>query len=182
MRTLLLTLCLAVATPALSTGCTDEMQAQFDANEKKRKREMQRKVLTERAMDYWNAVRWQNWDEASVFLEESENQLLYLRDKTRDDVKFPTMDDVQIDYIFVDGETFKKAEVRASWTEFKPPNRMAEEKQTSQSWYKNHAFWWVAPEAVLPELVLKEIEAANTPPADSTADSTTETAPPKASP
>ncbi len=157
MRTTALALCVCLAAPAaLSMGCTEEAKARFEADETKRKREFQRKQLSERAMEYWNAVRWQNWDDAATYLEEGENQLLYLRDKTREGVQFPTMDDVSIDYVFVDGETFKKAEVRASWTEFRPPQRMAEKKQISQRWYKNHGMWWVAPEEVLPELKVGE--------------------------
>jgi hypothetical protein len=167
MRISAFALCAALVLPAAaSTGCTEEAKARFEADVSKRKREMQRKQLEERALEFWTAVRWQNWDEASLYLEESENQLLYLRDKTRDDVEFPTMDDVQIDYIFVDGETYKKAEMRASWTEFKPPARMAAKKQISQRWYKHNGFWWVAPEEVLPAL---DVKAASEPTADTSA-------------
>jgi hypothetical protein len=164
MRLATLILSAALMTPALlTTGCTEEAQARFDADVKKRKRGVQRKLLKDRSQEFWDAVRWQNWAEAALFLEEGENQLLYLREQTRDDIKFPTMDDVIIEYVFVDGETFAKAEVRASWTEFKPPRRMAEEKQVSQSWYKHHGLWWVAPEEVLPKLDIQKALSADGP-------------------
>ena len=172
MRLVALALTAALVAPALaSTGCTEEAKARFEADVKNNKREMQRKVLVERSQEFWDAVRWQNWDDAALYLQEGENQLLYLRDKTQTDLKFPTMDDVSIDYVFVDGETFKKAEVRASWTEFTPPKRMAEKKQISQRWYKDGGFWWVQPEEVLPGLVVTD-----PPPTEGTAD-TSEPAP-----
>ena len=162
MKHLALALGLALAVPATS-GCTEEAKARFEADLVKRKREAQRKILLERADEYWTAVRWQNWAEAAMFLEEGENQLLFLRDRTSGDVKFPTMDDVEVDYVFVDGETFKKAEVRTSWTEFKPPARMAEKKSISQRWYKANGWWWITPEEVLPALEIEDEAAAALP-------------------
>ena len=142
---------LLLALPVLSSGCTEEEREKMAIAAENRRRGVEQKVLKDRAVEYWEAVRWQNWSQAAIYLQEADDQKQFLQMKTRPGASHAAMDDVQVAYVFVDPKTFESGEVRVKWNEVSAiEGRVADDQQT-QRWYKAGGRWWVDPEGSLLE-------------------------------
>ena len=142
---------LLLALPALSSGCTEEEKEKMAIAAENRRRGVEQKVLKERALEYWEAVRWQNWSQAAIYLQEAADQKQFMQMNTRAGAVHPAMDDVQVAYVFVDSKTFASGEVRVKWNEVSAIEGRAADDQHTQRWYKDGGRWWVDPEATLLE-------------------------------
>lgn len=149
MRTLhlLLIAALLASIPACSEAQKESMAAQAEA----RRRTMSQKMLEERAQEFWEAVRWQNWTAAAPFLEEPDDQRSYLRSKTDPDARHASMDAIEVKYVFVTGADFNQGEVRIQWNKVDTATGQVGPEEATQSWYKEHGRWWLDPEETLLE-------------------------------
>jgi len=148
-------LLLALALPATS-GCTQEQREAITSRSKAHKRQLETTQLRDRAMEYWEAVRWGNWQEASNFLLEAGDQKEFLRAHASGGESRATMDQIEIQYAFVDAETGQSAELRIGWNVVVPTLARVEPQVTTQHWLKKHGRWWItsaagAAEAALPD-------------------------------
>jgi len=146
----LLALVVAAAMPAM-TGCTEAERAAFAARGKAHKRQLETTRLRDRATEYWEAVRWNNWQEAAGFLLESEDQIEFLRAHTGQGESHAKMDEIALQYVFIDAETGDSAEIRISWNVVVPSQAKVEQKTTTQHWVKKHGRWWVSSAAAAAE-------------------------------
>ncbi len=144
-------LALLMALPVLTTGCTEEQKVKMQTAADTRRRAESQRVVKERALEYWDAVRWQNWSMAAIYFQEAEDQKRYLQMQTRLDAKHPAIDEVEIAYVFVDPETFESGEVRVQWNTVAAKEAKVVEEQHTQRWYKDGGRWWIDPEGSLLE-------------------------------
>lgn len=141
----LLGLALLVALPALTSGCSEAWKQKMEEQSEQRKRTVQERILRDRALEFWELVRWQSWSQAATYLEKEEAQLAFLRRHTGAGVTHTAMDDVEIRYVFIGTENTDDAEVRVSWTEVVATEARVGERQVTQRWYKKNTRWWVDP-------------------------------------
>ncbi len=137
--------------PLFSTACTDEQKASMAAAADTRRRAEAQRVVKERASEYWDFVRWQDWSQAAIYLQEADDQKRFLQLHTRLDAVHAAMDNVTVAYVFVDPETFETGEVRVTWTEVAATEARVAEQQQTQRWYKDGGRWWIDPEGSLLE-------------------------------
>ncbi len=127
-----------------TAGCTD---AQREANTYRlaeAKRDRIKKVVQDRATEYWLAFKWKRWSDASKYFEQDSDQVAFL-DAHGPKADVPTgMDDVKIRFVALD-ETLERAEVRLSYTEAGPPDFLIRTVEETQLWYKKYGQWWVLP-------------------------------------
>ena len=71
----LLAVLMLLSAAAPLVGCTEAERQKMEYRSKRAAKVTQEGLLRERAREYWDAVRWQNWGEGSKFLELSENPL-----------------------------------------------------------------------------------------------------------
>jgi hypothetical protein len=138
-------LAIVLAVPMLYSGCTEEAKARMATASENRRRAESQRVLKERASEYWEYVRWQNWSQAAIYLQEADDQKRYLDLNTRSDTKHAAMDDVTVAYVFVDPGTFESGEVRVNWNEVAATAGAVADRQSTQQWYKANGRWWVDP-------------------------------------
>lgn len=146
---LVVLLSLLLGAPMLTSGCTEAEKERMAAAAENRRRGEAQRVLKERALEYWEAVRWKNWSMAAIYLEEANDQKRFLQIKTAPDAVHPDMDDVDIAYTFVDPETFESGEVRVTWNHVSATAAQVAEQQETQRWYKANGRWWIDPESSL---------------------------------
>lgn len=165
----LLVALLAAALLVPFSACTDAEKEQMAAGAEARKRAMAERQLGERAGEYWNLLRWQSWDQAATYIEDEEQQLVFLRARTAAGTTAPTIRDISVDYVFVGGDA-EDGEIRLSWTEVAATEGRVSDRTATQRWYKHYGKWWVDPTATLgkaPEsAVNNESVADEEPPAD----------------
>lgn len=135
--------------PALSSGCSEAWKERMAEQAEQRKRQMNERILRDRALEYWELVRWQTWAQAATYLEKEEDQLRFLRDTTEAGRVHPAIDDVEIRYVFIGTENPDDAELRISWTEVVPTEARVSERQVTQRWYKSNTRWWIDPDQPL---------------------------------
>lgn len=140
-----LALMLAVLVPATSgTACT---AAQREANTyrlQQAKVERTKKAITERAQEYWSAVRWRDWVKAAAAMEREADRVAFLTGhKERDDAA-STIDGIQVRFVVLD-DTLERAEVHLSFTRVGPPDFRMSIHEESQLWYKRFSEWWLVP-------------------------------------
>jgi hypothetical protein len=99
--------------------------------------------LRDRAMEYWEAVRWKNWQEASTFFLESQDQVQFLRSHSGAD-RGGRIDDIEIKYAFIEPDEGQAAEIRISWNVVIPTQARVEEQLTTQHWVKKFGRWWIS--------------------------------------
>jgi hypothetical protein len=99
--------------------------------------------LRDRAMEYWEAVRWQNWQEASTFFLESQDQVQFLRSHSGGD-HGGRMDEIEIKYAFIEPDEGQAAEIRIGWKVVIPNKAKVEEQLTTQHWIKKFGRWWIS--------------------------------------
>ena len=141
----LVTLAALLALPLLSSGCTEAWKERMAHEAEQRKRTMAEKILKDRALEYWELVRWQAWSQAATYLEKEDDQLRFLRDTTGAATSHTPIDDVEIRYVFIGTENPDDAEIRVSWTEVIATEARVGERQVTQRWYKHNGRWWVDP-------------------------------------
>jgi len=144
-RNLLLPASLLLASSLALPGCTEAQKEQFETRSAARKRSLAERLLKDRAIEYWELVRWRSWSQAATYFENEEDQLSFLRDAT-DASDGPTMDNVEIQYVFIGTKNPHDAEIRIRWTEVSPTQASVVEKSVTQRWYKHHAIWWARPD------------------------------------
>jgi hypothetical protein len=131
--------------PLLSSGCSEAWKDRMAHEAEQRKRTLAEKVLKDRALEYWELVRWGSWAQASTYLEKEKDQLGFLRDTTGADTIHTPIDDVELRYVFIGTENPDDAEIRISWTEVIATEARVGEQQVTQRWYKHNGRWWVDP-------------------------------------
>lgn len=144
--------CLLVAlalSPVPLSGCSEEWKQRISQQAEQRKREMAERLLKDRALEYWELVRWKAWSQAATYLEQERDQLDYLHARTAIGQQDPAIDDVEIRYVFVGTPGLDDAEIRVSWSEVLPVEARVSARQVAQRWYKHHGQWWVDPEQPL---------------------------------
>jgi len=149
----MLALLIGVSLPAIS-GCTEEQREAFASRAKTHKRQVETTQLRERAMEYWNAVRWGNWQEASTFFLESKEQVGFLRAHAGHGESGARMDEIEIKYAFIDAETGQSAELRITWNTVIPTQAKVEKQATTQHWIKKQGRWWIASAAAAAEAAM----------------------------
>ncbi len=165
------------AVPVLTSGCTEEQKEKMAIAAENRRRGEAQRVLKERALEYWEAVRWNNWSQAAIYLQEADDQKRFLQMKTDPDAVHVAMDDVQVAYVFVDPKTFETGEVRVQWNEVAPKEGRVADEQYTQQWYKDSGRWWLDPEATLLEATTVAPDATTSgATSDATSDTTSEAA------
>ena len=139
------TLCLLAACLLLpaGSGCTKEQREAYASRAKTHKRQTAATQLRDRAMEYWEAVRWQNWQEASTFFLESEDQVEFLRSHSGRD-RGGRMDEIEIKYAFIEPDEGQAAEIRIAWNVVIPNKAKVEEQMTTQHWIKKFGRWWIS--------------------------------------
>ncbi len=145
LRPALVALAALLLIPLATSGCSEAWKQKMAEQSEQRKRSMQERLLRDRALEYWELVRWQSWDQAATYVEKEADQLAYLRDTTGVGKVHPAMDDVEIRYVFIGTENPDDAEVRVSWTEVVATEARVSERQVTQRWYKNNTRWWIDP-------------------------------------
>lgn len=140
---------LLVLSFAPSTGCTEAERARFEAAEGRRKRAAAETAIRERADEYWEAVRWRDWSTASTFLEEPDDQVRFLRERTSAAAE-ATLDNIELQYVFVDPKTFEWAELRVAWTQTTAADPVQRPGQVLHRWYRHHGQWWISPDSLFP--------------------------------
>ena len=139
--------------PIVVSGCTEEAKERIKSNASKARRQNAENMLRERVDEFWVAFRWDNWHEAALLFEESDDQLAFLRKwASQDSAPRPKIDAVEVKYIFVDPETRESGTVAVSYNEIPQRSTEVNARQIEQSWYKHNARWWLAPEGGPPHL------------------------------
>jgi hypothetical protein len=138
----LLVLLVALALPTAS-GCTPEARDAIASRSKTHKRQLETTQLRERAMEYWDALRWGNWQEASTFFLDSNDQKEFLRAHASGGESRAKMDQIEIQYAFVDAETGQSAELRIGWNVVVATQARVDPQVTTQYWLKKHGRWWI---------------------------------------
>ena len=141
---ILMTLMLA----AFVGGCTEAAKVRLEADQSRLKRGTAERLVRERVEEFWDAVRWKDWASASTYLEESTDQVRYLREKTGPAANSVAVDAVDIQYIFVDPNGFDVAEVRVGWNQSRPEEGILKPAQATQRWYRHHSQWWLSPDSI----------------------------------
>lgn len=141
----LVALAAVLVVPLLTSGCSEAWKERMAEEAEQRKRSMSERILRDRALEYWELIRWQSWSQASTYLEQEEDQLAFLRDTTEADRSHPAIDDVEIRYVFIGTSNPDSAELRVSWTEVVPTEARVSDRQVTQRWYKNNGRWWIDP-------------------------------------
>ena len=126
--------------PALSS-CTKEQRESYASRAKTHKRQMQTTQLRDRVMEYWEAVRWENWQEASTFFLESEDQVEFLRSHASS--RHGRLDEIEIKYAFIEPDHGQAAEIRIGWNTVIANQAKVEEQITTQHWVKRFGRWWI---------------------------------------
>ncbi|HCP47817.1 MAG TPA: hypothetical protein DIU15_17380 [Deltaproteobacteria bacterium] len=126
-------------------ACTDEAREQAKARAAERKRQAVEKVVRERIEEYWDAVRWSDWQTAATFLAEADDQVSFLRGTSDAEEVSLSIQDVEVQYIFVNPDTFEDAEVRVVWTAVIATQGKVTQDGLTQKWHKDYGRWWVDP-------------------------------------
>jgi len=130
-------------------GCTDADKERMAAQAETRKRKMAQQVLEERAKEYWEAHKWQDWATAATFLKAAEDQFRFLELRSDSSLPMPGIQNLEVQYVFVSGVEMEQGEVRVKWVEAKPIEGRVADGGEVQKWYKQHGRWWLDPEDTL---------------------------------
>ncbi len=142
LRTALCLLGACLLLPATG-GCTKEQRDSYASRAKTHKNQVAATQLRDRAMEYWEAMRWQNWQEASTFFLAPEDQVEFLRSHSGGD-RGGRMDEIEIKYAFIEPEEGQAAEIRVAWNVVIPNQAKVEEQMTTQHWIKKFGRWWIS--------------------------------------
>ena len=140
MALCLMSACLVL--PSVS-GCSKEQRDAFASRAKNHKHQVETTALRERVMEYWDAMRWQNWQEASTFFLEPQDQIEFLRSHSGN-ASNGRMDQIEIEYAFIEPEHGQSAEVRVAWKVVIPTQAKVQQQLTTQHWLKKFGRWWIS--------------------------------------
>lgn len=139
----------SILTLAALPACTDAERARFESAEGRRKQAAADTAIRERAGEHWDAVRWKDWSTASSYLEEAQDQLRFVRLRAAEPPGV-TLDEIDIQYVFVDPKAFDTAEVRVTWRQTSTTDPVVRPGQVTHRWYRKDGLWWLSPDSVLP--------------------------------
>ena len=128
------------------TGCTEAEKEKMARQAETRKRNASQKVVQERATEYWEAHKWQDWATAATFFKAADDQFRFLELRSDPSLPMPGIQDLEVQYVFVSGEELNQAEVRVKWVEAKPVEGRVADGGAVQKWYKEEGRWWLDPE------------------------------------
>ncbi|MBJ95243.1 MAG: hypothetical protein CMP23_12325 [Rickettsiales bacterium] len=146
---LALAVCAALALSLPAQGCTKEQREAHASQAKVHKRQMEATQLKDRAMEYWAAIRWENWQEASGFFLESSDQVEFLRSHSESS-SAARIDSVDIKYVFIDPDEGKSAEMKVTWNVVVPNQARVDQQTITQHWVKKLGLWWIGSESEEP--------------------------------
>ena len=135
---LLLGACLLLPT---ASACSKEQRDSYASRAKTHKRQMETTQLRDRVMEYWEAVRWENWNEASTFFLDSQDQVEFLRSHSNN--KNGRLDEIEIKYAFIEPDQGQAAEIRIGWNTVIANQAKVEKQLTTQHWIKKFGRWWI---------------------------------------
>jgi len=147
----LLALALALAAP-MAASCNPERKAKMEYRKKERLRQKAIKKVTERANEFLLAMRWRDFQEASRYYEDTNDQVVFLQRMTDPMAKHPTVEEASIDFVLVD-EANERAEIRVSLREVDEISRTLGDRTDTQLWYYSEKSlpkdWFLVPVVAL---------------------------------
>ncbi len=126
-------LALTLVCPPATAG-NAERKAKVEYRKKQRLREKAIKAVRKRVDEYLIAMRWKDFQEASKFYEDSNDQVSFLQRMTDPLAKHPTVDEASVDFVLVDEEN-TRAEVRISLREVDERSLNLVSSTETQLWY-----------------------------------------------
>jgi len=133
----------------IGAGCTAAQREAHAYRMREMKISTAKKAVSERAHDYWLAVRWRDWEKAAGFLEQEPDRVAYLEGRADDrSTEAATMDQVEVKLVVLD-EDLERAEIRVAFIEVASPDFRTTPRERKQLWYKRYGQWWVVPTQVL---------------------------------
>jgi hypothetical protein len=134
----------AVLVAFLLCGCTEVERARMKAAQERARKDLSEKALRERAEEYWEGVRWRQWDMAALAYKEPSTQKRFLDEHALTDPQtLATIDSLEIVYIFVSPSNFDEGHVRVRWTEVPPRSTHIEKREAEQLWFREAGRWWL---------------------------------------
>jgi hypothetical protein len=145
-KSLVLALALGLVVPILD-GCTEEERTQREYKKAERQRKKAMTEVGDRAEAYMNAIRWRDYQAASLFYETIEDQLAYLQ-RSVNGVGQPTIENINVDFVLVD-EVSERAEVRVTLTEVEYTTQKLGSRSETLLWYRSEETkpkaWFLVP-------------------------------------
>ena len=134
-------------------ACTEEQRQQREYRQEQKTRKKAIDAVTERAEAYMLAVRWRDFQAASVAYEDVGQQIAFLQRMT--DSPQSTIESYAVDFVLVD-EAGERAEVRLTLSEVEYTTQRLRSRTDTQLWYLSDKSmpkqWFLVPvEVLLPE-------------------------------
>jgi hypothetical protein len=149
-KSLIFALALGLFVPMLE-GCTEEQRTQREYKKTERDRKKAMGEVGDRAEGYMNALRWHDYQAASLYFETIEDQLAYLQRSTHS-AGAPTIESINVDFVLVDKES-ERAEVRVSLTEVEYTTQKLQSRSETLLWYLSEETkpkaWFLVPTVVV---------------------------------
>lgn len=149
-KSLIFSLALCLLVPVID-GCTEEQRTQREYKKSERERKKAMGEVGDRAEGYMNALRWRDFQAASLYFETIEDQLAYLQSSTHG-VGQPTIESINVDFVLVDKES-ERAEVRVSLTEVEYTTQKLQSRSETLLWYRSEETkpkaWFLVPTVVI---------------------------------
>lgn len=149
-KSLIVALALCLFVPVLE-GCTEDQRTQREYKKAERLRKKAMAEVGDRAEAYLNAIRWHDYQAASLFYETIEDQLAFLQGSTHG-VGQPTIDSINVDFVLVDKES-ERAEVRVTLTEVVYATQKLQSHSETLLWYRSEETkpkaWFLIPTVVM---------------------------------
>ncbi len=149
-KSLIYALALCLFVPMLH-GCNEEQRTQREYKQSERQRKKAMEEVGERAEAYMNALRWNDYQAASLYYETIESQLAYLQNATNG-VGQPAIESINVDFVLVDKEA-ERAEVRVTLTEVEYTTQKLQSRSETLLWYLSEETkpkaWFMVPTVVV---------------------------------
>jgi len=130
-------------------ACTAEQRQQQEYRKEQKARKKAIAEVTERAEAYMLAVRWRDYQTASEFHQDVEQQVAFLQRMS--DSSHSTIESYSVDFVIVD-EDCENAEVRLTLSEVEYTTQMLRSRTDTQLWYLSDVVpkeWYLVPVEVL---------------------------------
>jgi|ETNmetMinimDraft_26_1059896.scaffolds.fasta_scaffold59469_2 hypothetical protein len=124
---------LTLATPTLAPA-NPERKAKVEYRKKQRLHEKAIKAVRKRVDEYLIAMRWRDFQEASKYYEDTNDQVTFLQRMTDPLAQHPTVDEAVVDFVLVDEEN-TRAEIRISLREVESTTLNLVDRTETQLWY-----------------------------------------------
>jgi hypothetical protein len=140
---------LLLAAALLCSPLGSSAQASKPSKAATRRDQKEHEALGERAEKYWRAVRWADPQSASIFIENSNDRVVFQQWLT-DQSKDQKITEAKVLQVEVHAEVIKPkdgrmrtGQVTVSIDGFKLPEQVLKQQTLSQAWYRTPSGWFV---------------------------------------